>query len=83
MIILVAQAVIEYFLSTLSGQKYFNITKYPCINCAINQLSIFSWEPKWELKYTGIKVCCVRINYGENFRYFAFREVLIIYNIMS
>ena len=25
---------------TLSGQKYFNITKYPCIDCAINRLSI-------------------------------------------
>ena len=26
--------------TTLSGQKYFNTTKYPCTDCAIYQLNI-------------------------------------------
>ena len=49
--------------------KVFTHYQYPLTECAIYRLNI-QLGPKWELKHAGIKVCCVSINFVENFRFF-------------
>ena len=62
---------------TLSGQKYFNTTKYLCTDCAIIRLKN-QLEPRWEFeicrdqKFIVLALTLVKI-----FDFLTFHEVLI------
>ena len=62
---------------TLTGQKYFNTTKYLCTDCAIYRLKN-QLEPRWEFeicrdqKFIVLALTLVKI-----FDFLTFHEVLI------
>ena len=61
--------------STLSRLKYFNTIKIHITIVALFGL-VNSGEPGWELKCINIEDCCIKINFGEIFKIFAFYELL-------
>ena len=66
-----------------SGQKYFNIIKYPCIDCAINRLSI-QLESKMGIEiYRYQMFVMLALTLVKIFDFLTSREVLIINDIMS
>ena len=68
---------LERTYCTLSGQKYFNTTKYLCTDCAIYRLKN-QLEPRWEFeicrdqKFIVLALTLVKI-----FDFLTFHEVLI------
>ena len=62
---------------TLSGQKYFNTTKYPCTDCAIYRLNIQLGAKMGIEIYRYQKFVVLALTLVKIFGFLTFREVLI------